>query len=207
MKNLFIVLLFAFLSFSHQLSQESKSNLLTCVTIIQFLLYGDTENTKEAVDAIMAHSSDFDEKAARNHLMSLFAVNCYRSMTKELQLKISNEFSQKKKLSLKSKEISSLVDYKGIVDMYNNNDTVSIVKMVKEFKEIEKIMNSEDFHESSFYSASGDLGLLGFSISSLTPGQKNLIGLVLFAAVGGVLAFLLKKLMTKEEKKKKKKQK
>ena len=121
MKSLFIVLLFAFLSISHQLTQESKTNLLTCVTIIQFLLYGETEDTKEAIDAIMAHSSDFDEKAARNHLMSLFAVNCYRTMTKELQLKISNELSQKKKLSMKSKEISTLVDYKGIVDMYMNN--------------------------------------------------------------------------------------
>ena len=207
MKNLFIVLLFAFLSISHQLTQESKTNLLTCVTIIQFLLYGETEDTKEAIDAIMAHSSDFDEKAARNHLMSLFAVNCYRTMTKELQLKISNELSQKKTLSMKSKEISTLVDYKGIVDMYMNNDTVSIVKMVKEFKEIEKIMNSEEFHESSFYSANGDLGLLGFSISSLTPLQKNLIGFALFAVIACVLAYLLNKLLKKEEKKKKKKQK
>ena len=207
MKSLFIVLLFAFLSISHQLTQESKTNLLTCVTIIQFLLYGETEDTKEAIDAIMAHSSDFDEKAARNHLMSLFAVNCYRTMTKELQLKISNELSQKKKLSMKSKEISTLVDYKGIVDMYMSNDTVSIVKMVKEFKEIEKIMNSEEFHESSFYSANGDLGLLGFSISSLTPLQKNLIGFALFAVIACVLAYLLNKLLKKEEKKKKKKQK
>lgn len=207
MKSLFIVLLFAFLSISHQLTQESKTNLLTCVTIIQFLLYGETEDTKEAIDAIMAHSSDFDEKAARNHLMSLFAVNCYRTMTKELQLKISNELSQKKKLSMKSKEISTLVDYKGIVDMYMNNDTVSIVKMVKEFKEIEKIMNSEEFHESSFYSANGDLGLLGFSISSLTPLQKNFIGFALFAVIACVLAYLLNKLLKKEEKKKKKKQK
>ena len=139
--------------------------------------------------------------------MSLFAVNCYRTMTKELQLKISNELSQKKKLSMKSKEISTLVDYKGIVDMYMNNDTVSIVKMVKEFKEIEKIMNSEEFHESSFYSANGDLGLLGFSISSLTPLQKNLIGFALFAVIACVLAYLLNKLLKKEEKKKKKKQK
>ena len=207
MNKLFLCIMLTFLTISHQLSQEDKSNLITCITMIQFLLSGAEEDTKEAVDAIMAHSSDFDEKAARNHLMSLFAANCYHSMTKELQLKLTNELKQKKKLNAKSKEIRTLVNYDGIVEMYKNNDTASIVKLIKEFKDIEKIMTSEDVNESSFYSQNGDLGLLGFSINNLTSGQKNIIGLVLFAAVGGVIAYLLNKLLKKEEKKKKKKQK
>ena len=91
---------------------------------------------------------------------------------KVIQMKITNELSKKKKISVKSKDISTLVDYEGIVDMYRKNDTVAIVKLVKEFKEAEKIMNSEEFRESSFYSQNGDLGLLGFSIKNLTPRQK-----------------------------------
>ena len=87
-------------------------------------------------------------------------------------MKITNELSKKKKISVKSKDISTLVDYEGIVDMYRKNDTVAIVKLVKEFKEVEKIMNSEEFRESSFESQNGDLGLLGFSIKNLTPRQK-----------------------------------
>ena len=107
---------------------------------------------------------------------------------------------------MKSKDISTLVDYEGIVDMYRKNDTVAIVKLVKEFKEVEKIMNSEEFRESSFYSQNGDLGLLGFSIKNLTPRQKNMIGLVLFVVIAGMLAYLMNKLLKKEDKKKKKKQ-
>ena len=191
---------------SQQLSQESKANLLTCVTVIQFLLYGSEEDTKEAIEVIMAHSEEFDEKKARDHLMSLFVANCYRTMTKEIQMKITNELSKKKKISVKSKDISTLVDYEGIVDMYRKNDTVAIVKLVKEFKEVEKIMNSEEFRESSFYSQNGVLGLLGFSIKNLTPRQKNMIGLVLFVVIAGVLAYLMNKLLKKEDKKKKKKQ-
>ena len=114
------------------------------------MLYGSEEDTKEAIEVIMAHSEEFDEKKARDHLMSLFVANCYRTMTKEIQMKITNELSKKKKISVKSKDISTLVDYEGIVDMYRKNDTVAIVKLVKEFKEVEKIMNSEEFRESSF---------------------------------------------------------
>ena len=206
MNKLFLCLVVVFVAVSQQLSQESKANLLTCVTVIQFLLYGSEENTKEAIEVIMAHSEEFDEKKARDHLMSLFVANCYRTMTKEIQMKITNELSKKKKISVKSKDISTLVDYEGIVDMYRKNDTVAIVKLVKEFKEVEKIMNSEEFRESSFYSQNGDLGLLGFSIKNLTPRQKNMIGLVLFVVIAGVLAYLMNKLLKKEDKKKKKKQ-
>ena len=205
MNKLFLCLVVVFVAVSQQLSQESKANLLTCVTVIQFLLYGE-EDTKEAIEVIMAHSEKFDEKKARDHLMSLFVANCYRTMTKEIQMKITNELSKKKKISVKSKDISTLVDYEGIVDMYRKNDTVAIVKLVKEFKEVEKIMNSEEFRESSFYSQNGDLGLLGFSIKNLTPRQKNMIGLVLFVVIAGVLAYLMNKLLKKEDKKKKKKQ-
>ena len=206
MNKLFLCLVVVFVAVSQQLSQESKANLLTCVTVIQFLLYGSEEDTKEAIEVIMAHSEVFDEKKARDHLMSLFVANCYRTMTKEIQMKITNELSKKKKISVKSKDISTLVDYEGIVDMYRKNDTVAIVKLVKEFKEVEKIMNSEEFRESSFYSQNGDLGLLGFSIKNLTPRQKNMIGLVLFVVIAGVLAYLMNKLLKKEDKKKKKKQ-
>lgn len=206
MNKLFLCLVVVFVAVSQQLSQESKANLLTCVTVIQFLLYGSEEDTKEAIEVIMAHSEEFDEKKARDHLMSLFVANCYRTMTKEIQMKITNELSKKKKISVKSKDISTLVDYEGIVDMYRKNDTVAIVKLVKEFKEVEKIMNSEEFRESSFYSQNGDLGLLGFSIKNLTPRQKNMIGLVLFVVIAGVLAYLMNKLLKKEDKKKKKKQ-
>ena len=206
MNKLFLCLVVVFVAVSQQLSQESKANLLTCVTVIQFLLYGSEEDTKEAIEVIMAHSEEFDEKKARDHLMSLFVSNCYRTMTKEIQMKITNELSKKKKISVKSKDISTLVDYEGIVDMYRKNDTVAIVKLVKEFKEVEKIMNSEEFRESSFYSQNGDLGLLGFSIKNLTPRQKNMIGLVLFVVIAGVLAYLMNKLLKKEDKKKKKKQ-
>ena len=150
MNKLFLCLVVVFVAVSQQLSQESKANLLTCVTVIQFLLYGSEEDTKEAIEVIMAHSEEFDEKKARDHLMSLFVANCYRTMTKEIQMKITNELSKKKKISVKSKDISTLVDYEGIVDMYRKNDTVAIVKLVKEFKEVEKIMNSEEFRESSF---------------------------------------------------------
>ena len=206
MNKLFLCLVVVFVAVSQQLSQESKANLLTCVTVIQFLLYGSEEDAKEAIEAIMAHSEEFDEKKARDHLMSLFVANCYRTMTKEIQMKITNELSKKKKISVKSKDISTLVDYEGIVDMYRKNDTVAIVKLVKEFKEVEKIMNSEEFRESSFYSQNGDLGLLGFSIKNLTPRQKNMIGLVLFVVIAGMLAYLMNKLLKKEDKKKKKKQ-
>ena len=206
MNKLFLCLVVVFVAVSQQLSQENKANLLTCVTVIQFLLYGSEEDTKEAIEVIMAHSEEFDEKKARDHLMSLFVANCYRTMTKEIQMKITNELSKKKKISVKSKDISTLVDYEGIVDMYRKNDTVAIVKLVKEFKEVEKIMNSEEFRESSFYSQNGDLGLLGFSIKNLTPRQKNMIGLVLFVVIAGVLAYLMNKLLKKEDKKKKKKQ-
>ena len=206
MNKLFLCLVVVFVAVSQQLSQESKANLLTCVTVIQFLLYGSEEDTKEAIEVIMAHSEEFDEKKARDHLMSLFVANCYRTMTKEIQMKITNELSKKKKISVKSKDISTLVDYEGIVDMYRKNDTVAIVKLVKEFKEVEKIMNSEEFRESSFYSQNGDLGLLGFSIKNLTPRQKNMIGLVLFVVIAGMLAYLMNKLLKKEDKKKKKKQ-
>ena len=206
MNKLFLCLVVVFVAVSQQLSQESKANLLTCVTVIQFLLYGSEEDTKEAIEVIMAHSEEFDEKKARDHLMSLFVANCYRTMTKEIQMKITNELSKKKKISVKSKDISTLVDYEGIVDMYRKNDTVAIVKLVKEFKEVEKIMNSEEFRESSFYSQNGVLGLLGFSIKNLTPRQKNMIGLVLFVVIAGVLAYLMNKLLKKEDKKKKKKQ-
>ena len=206
MNKLFLCLVVVFVAVSQQLSQESKANLLTCVTVIQFLLYGSEEDTKEAIEVIMAHSEEFDEKKARDHLMSLFVANCYRTMTKEIQMKITNELSKKKKISVKSKDISTLVDYEGIVDMYRKNDTVAIVKLVKEFKEAEKIMNSEEFRESSFYSQNGVLGLLGFSIKNLTPRQKNMIGLVLFVVIAGVLAYLMNKLLKKEDKKKKKKQ-
>ena len=206
MNKLFLCLVVVFVAVSQQLSQESKANLLTCVTVIQFLLYGSEEDTKEAIEVIMAHSEEFDEKKARDHLMSLFVANCYRTMTKEIQMKITNELSKKKKISVKSKDISTLVDYEGIVDMYRKNDTVAIVKLVKEFKEVEKIMNSEEFRESSFYSQNGDLGLFGFSIKNLTLRQKNMIGLVLFVVIAGMLAYLMNKLLKKEDKKKKKKQ-
>ena len=206
MNKLFLCLVVVFVAVSQQLSQESKANLLTCVTVIQFLLYGSEEDTKEAIEVIMAHSEEFDEKKARDHLMSLFVANCYRTMTKEIQMKITNELSKKKKISVKSKDISTLVDYEGIVDMYRKNDTVAIVKLVKEFKEAEKIMNSEEFRESAFYSQNGDRGLLGFSTKNLTPRQKNMIGLVLFIVIAGVFAYLMNKLLKIEDKKKKKKQ-
>ena len=94
MNKLFLCLVVVFVAVSQQLSQESKANLLTCVTVIQFLLYGSEEDTKEAIEVIMAHSEEFDEKKARDHLMSLFVANCYRTMTKEIQMKITNELSK-----------------------------------------------------------------------------------------------------------------
>lgn len=200
----FLALILGFISLANQIEMEPKTKLLACMSMMQIISYKNKDQMKKGTEAIMGYSSKEEESDAQEHFSSFLILHCYQTNETQLITKYSKELS-KKRVDLKTSEMETLFGYTETIQMFKTRDTKKIIALNKEFKGLNEMINSEDFSESSFYSTSGDLGLFGFSFKDLTSTQKNLIGLVLFVAIGGVLFYLLSKLIKKDKKEKKKK--
>lgn len=200
----FLVLILNFIAFTNQIGMDSKEKLIACISMMKVISFRNKEQLKEGTKAIMGYSSKEEEDDAKEHFISFLVLHCYQTNDTQLITKYSHGLTQKK-IDLKTSEMETLFGYTETIQMFKTRDTKKIIKLTKDFKEINEMINSEDFNESSFYSTSGDLGLLGFSFKDLTSTQKNLIGLVLFLVLGGIIFYLLSKLLKKDKKEKKKK--